>query len=79
MSRDRFNSNVDRKVKTEAAPIRRVKVIPGDGTASGTGRTSKSFRSSGVGTGLISESKKIAAARDVSVNFVQADLEDGSA
>jgi transposase len=29
MSRDRFNSNVDRKVKTEATPIRRVEVITG--------------------------------------------------
>jgi len=29
MSRDRFNSNVDRKVKTEAAPIRRIEVITG--------------------------------------------------
>lgn len=29
MSRDRYNSNVDRKVKTEAAPIRRVEVITG--------------------------------------------------
>ena len=29
MSRDRFNSNVDRKVKTEATPIRRIEVITG--------------------------------------------------
>ncbi|MFY9656661.1 MAG: transposase [Methylocystis sp.] len=29
MSRDRFNSNVDRRVKTEATPIRRVEVITG--------------------------------------------------
>ena len=29
MSRDRFNSHVDRKVKTEATPIRRVEVITG--------------------------------------------------
>ena len=29
MSSDRFNSNVDRKVKTEATPIRRVEVITG--------------------------------------------------
>ena len=29
MSRDRFNSNFDRKVKTEATPIRRVEVITG--------------------------------------------------
>ena len=29
MSRDRFNSNVDRKVKTEATPIQRVEVITG--------------------------------------------------
>ena len=29
MSRDRFTSNVDRKVKTEATPIRRVEVITG--------------------------------------------------
>ena len=29
MSRDRFNSNVDRKVKTEVTPIRRVEVITG--------------------------------------------------
>jgi transposase len=29
MSRDRFNSNVDRKVKTEATPFRRVEVISG--------------------------------------------------
>ncbi len=29
MRRDRFNSNVDRKVKTEATPIRRVEVITG--------------------------------------------------
>ncbi len=27
MNRDRFNTNVDRKVKAEAAPIRRVEVI----------------------------------------------------
>ena len=29
MNRDRFNTNVDRKVKAEAAPIRRVEVITG--------------------------------------------------
>jgi transposase len=29
MSSDRFNSNVDRKVKTEATPIRRIEVITG--------------------------------------------------
>ena len=29
MSRDRFNSNVDRRVKTEATPIRRLEVITG--------------------------------------------------
>ncbi len=29
MSRDRFNSNVDRRVKTEATPVRRVEVITG--------------------------------------------------
>ena len=29
MSSDRFNSNVDLKVKTEATPIRRIEVITG--------------------------------------------------
>lgn len=39
----------------------------------------EAHRRRGVGTGLITELRRIAAARDVYVIFVQADLEDGPA